>query len=173
MRRALTMIEVLVALGLLSALVLTLTSWIQTTARAGTLAEPVRWRVAAEAVLQLIHDDLKTGDFLTEQQRRRNRQPRVMVENGSLRIDTRASSSGGGAIPGGGGGPTVHHYALDAFTGELTRTNGPKLGRKTTRLLLGKVDAWLCAQDEQRTMLTVIITSDAGQSIQRSYLLPP
>ena len=167
MRRGLTMIEVLVALGLLSALVLTLTSWIQTTARAGTLAEPGRWHVAAKAVLQLIHDDLKTGDFLTEQQRRRNRQPRVMVENGSLRIDTRASSSGGGS------GPAVHHYVLDAFTGELRRTHRPKLGRKTTRLLLGKVDAWQCAQDEERTMLTVIITSDADQSIQRSYLLPP
>ena len=166
MRRGLTMIEVLVALGLLSALVLTLTSWIQTTARAAALAEPVRWHVAAEAVLQLIHDDLMTGDFLTEQQKRRRRQPRVMVENGSLRIDTRASSSGGG------GGPTFHHYALDAFTGELTRTHGPKLGRKTTRLLLDKVTTWLCAQDEERTMLTVSITSGAGRSIQRSYLLP-
>ncbi len=165
-RRGLTMIEVLVALGLLSALMLTVTSWIQTTVRASTLAEPMRWRVAAEAVLRLIHDDLMTGDFEAEQQRRRNRQPRVMVENGSLRIVTRASSSGGG------GGETVHHYALDAFTGELTRTHGPKLGRKTTRLLLGKVDAWLCAQDEQRTVLTVSITSDAGQSIQRSFLLP-
>ena len=164
MRRGLTMIEVLVALGLLSALVFTLTSWIQTTARAGALAEPVRWSVAAEAVLQLIHDDLMTGDSLTEQPRRRRRHPRVMVENSSLRIDTRASSWGGG--------PTVHHYALDAFTGELTRTHGPRLGRKTTRLLLDKVDTWHCAQDEERTMLTVIITSDAGQSIQRSYLLP-
>ena len=165
-RHGLTMIEVLVALGLLSALVLTLTSWIQTTARAGALAEPMRWRVAAEAVLQLIHDDLMTGDFQSEQPRRRSRQPRVMVENGSLRIDTRASVSGGG------GGPTVHHYALNAFTGELTRTHGAKLGRKATRLLLDKVDTWLCAQDEERTMLTVIITSDAGQSVQRSYLLP-
>ena len=166
MRRGLTMIEVLVALGLLSALIFTLTSWIQTTARASSLAEPGRWRVAAEAVLQLIHDDLMTGDFLTEQPSRRNQQPRVMVENGSLRIDTRA------LISGGGGGPTVHHYALDAFTGEFTRTHGPKLGRKTTRLLLDKVDTWHCAQNEERTMLTVSITSDAGQSIQRSYPLP-
>ena len=66
----------------------------------------------------------------------------------------------------------MHHYAFDAFTGELTRTHGPKLGRKTTRLLLDKVDTWHCAQDEERTMLIVIITSDAGQSIQRSYLRP-
>lgn len=163
-RRGLTMIEVLVALGLLSALVFTLTSWIQTTARASTLAEPVRWRVAAEAVLQLIHDDLMTGDFLSEQPRRRNRHPRVMVEDGSLHIVTRASS--------GGGGTTVHHYALDAFTGELTRTHGPKLGRHTTRLLLDDVRNWNCRIDEERTMLTVSITSGAGPSIQRSYLLP-
>ena len=166
MRRGLTMIEVLVALGLLSALVLTLTSWIATTARAGALAEPMRWRVAAEAVLQLIHDDLTTGDFLSEQQRRRSRHPRVMVENSSLRIDTRASSSGGG------GGPTIHRYELDTRTSELGRTNEPKGGRHTTRLLLDDVRNWNCRIDEERTMLTVSITSDAGQSIQRSYPLP-
>ena len=166
MRRGLTMIEVLVALGLLSALVLTLTSWIQTTARAAALAEPVRWRVAAEAVLQLIHDDLMTGDFLSEQQRRRRRHPRVMVENGSLRIDTRGVQ-GGDEI-----GATVHRYKLDALRSELGRTNEPKRGRHTTRLLLDDVRNWNCRIDEERTMLTVIITSDAGQSIQRSYLRP-
>ena len=166
MRRGLTMIEVLVALGLLSALVLTLTSWIQTTARASTLAEPLRWRVAAEAVLQLIHDDLMTGDFLTEQQRRRNRQPRVMVENGSLRIRTRAVQGGDET------GPTVHRYELDALTSELGRTNEPKRGRRTARLLLDDVDSFNCRIDEERTILTVSITFGAGQSIRRSYLLP-
>ena len=166
MRRGLTMIEVLVALGLLSALVLTLTSWIQTTARAGTLAEPMRWRVATEAVLQLIHDDLMTGDFLSEQPRRRRRQPRVIVEDGSLRIRTRAVQ-GGDEI-----GPTVHRYELDALTRELGRSNEPKRGRHTTRLLLDDVRNWSCRIDEERTMLIVSITSDTGQSIQRSYLRP-
>ena len=166
MRRGLTMIEVLVALGLLSALVLTLTSWIQTTARAAALAEPVRWSVAAEAVLQLIHDDLMTGDILTEQQRRRSRHPRVTIENGSLRIRTRAVQ-GGDEI-----GATVHRYELDARTRELGRSNEPKRGRHTTRLLLDHVRNWNCQIDEERTVLTVIITSDAGQSIQRSFLLP-
>ncbi len=167
MRRGLTMIEVLVALGLLSTVIFTLTSWIHSTARASTLAEPVRWHVAAEAALQLIHDDLMTGDFLTEQQRRKRRQPRVMVENGSLRIRTRADQGGDET------GPTIHRYELDTVTDELGRSNEPKRMRHTTRLLLDQVDTWLCAQDEERTMLTVIITSDAGQSIQRSYLLPP
>ncbi len=166
MRRGLTMIEVLVALGLLSALVLTLTSWIQITARAGALAEPMRWRIAAEAVLQLIHDELMTGDFLTEQQRRKSRQPRVMAENGSLRIRTRAVQGGDET------GPTVHRYELEVLTSKLGRTNEPKRGRHTTRLLLDDVGSWNCRIDEESTMLTVIITSDAGQSIQRSYLLP-
>lgn len=166
MRRGLAMIEVLVALGLLGALVFTLTSWIQTTARASTLAEPVRWRVAAEAVLQLIHDDLMTGDFLTEQQRRKSRHPRVLVENGSLRIRTRAVQGGDET------GPTIHRYEFDAITDELGRTNEPKRGRHTTRLLLDDVRNWNCQIDEERTMLTVSITSGAGQSIQRSYLLP-
>ena len=166
MRRGLTMIEVLVALGLLSALMLTVTSWIQTTVRASTLAEPMRWRVAAEAVLQLIHDDLMTGDFLSEQQRRRNRQPRVMVENGSLRIRTRAVQVGDET------GPTIHRYELDTITDELGRTNEPKRGRHMTRLLLDDVDSFNCRIDEERTILTVNITSGAGQSIRRSYLLP-
>ena len=166
MRRGLTMIEVLVALGLLSALVLTLTSWIQTTARAGALAEPVRWRVAAEAVLQLIHDDLMTGDFLTEQQRRRSRHPRVTAENGSLHIRTRAVQGGDET------GTTIHRYELDTRTSELGRTNEPKRGRHTTRLLLDDVGSFNCRIDEERTMLTVSISSGANQSIQRSYLLP-
>ncbi len=165
MRRCgLTMIEVLVALGLLSALMLTVTSWIQTTVRASTLAEPMRWRVAAEAVLQLIHDDLMTGDFEAEQER--NQQSRVMVENGSLRIRTRAVQGGDET------GPTIHRYELDTLTSELGRTNEPKRGRHTTRLLLDDVASFNCRLDEERTILTVSITSGSGQSIQRSYLLP-
>ena len=166
MRRGLTMIEVLVALGLLSALMLTVTSWIQTTARASTLAEPMRWRVAAEAVLQLIHDELMTGDFLTEQQRHRNRHPRVMVENGSLRIHTREVQGGDET------GPTIHRYELDARTHELGTSNEPKRGRHKTRLLLDDVGRFDCRIDEEGTILTVSITSGAGQSSQRSYLLP-
>ena len=62
MRRGLTMIELMLAVSLLAVLMLAVTSWIQVTARAGaTTIEPARWRGAAEAVLQLIHDDLVTG----------------------------------------------------------------------------------------------------------------
>lgn len=165
-RRGLTMIEVLVALGLLSALMLTVTSWIQTTVRATTLAEPMRWRVAAQAVLQLIHDDLMTGDILTEQQRRGSQQPRVSVQNDSLRIHTRAVQDDDAT------GPTIHRYELDTFTDELGRTNEPKRGRHATRLLLDDVAQFNCYIDEKRTMLAVSITSDSGQSIQRSFLLP-
>ncbi len=166
MRRGLTIIEVLVSLGLLSALMLTVTSWIQTTVRASTLAEPMRWSVAAEAVLQLIHDDLMTGDFEAEQQRRSNREPGVMVENGSLRIRTR-TVQGGDEI-----GQTIHRYELDTFTDELGATNEPKRGRHTTRLLLDDVERFNCRIDDEPALLTVSITSGSGQSIQRSYLLP-
>lgn len=163
-QRGLTMIEVLVALGLLSALMLTVTSWIQTTVRASTLAEPMRWRGAAEAVLQLIHNDLMTGDYLTEQ--KRTQQPPVMVEDDSLRIRTRAVQSGDET------GPTIHRYELDALTSELGRSNEPKRGRHTTRLLLDDVGSFNCRIDEERSMLTVSITSGSGQSIRRSFLLP-
>ncbi len=165
-RRGLTMIEVLVALGLLSAIMLTVISWIQTTARASTLAEPMRWRVAAQAVLQLIHDDLMTGNFEVEQRRRRSRQPRVMTEDDSLRIHTRAVQAGDET------GPTIHRYELDAFSDELGRMNEPKHGRPTTRLLLDDVGSFNCRIDEEHTMLIVSITSGSGQSLQRSYLLP-
>lgn len=165
-RRGLTMVEILVALGLLSALMLTVTSWIQTTARASALAEPMRWRIAAQAVLQLIHDDLMTGDFEAGQQRRRSRQPRVMVESDSLRIDTRTGQAGEET------GPTTHHYELDTFSDELAMTSEPKRARHTTRLLLDDVDRFTYHIDEERTMLTVSITSSSDQSIRRSYLLP-
>ena len=51
MRRGLTMIELLVALSLLTLIVLAAASWTQVTSKASaTAAEPLRWRAAAEAV---------------------------------------------------------------------------------------------------------------------------
>ena len=170
MRRGLTMVELLVALSLLSAVMLAVASWTQVTARASAdAAEPVRWRAAAENVLRLIHDDLVTGDFAGDSSaegRGRTPSPRVEVFVGELRLRTRAAGAGAGAI-----GPVTRRYAFDALSDELRLHQATAQGISTTRLLLDRVEEWQCSIDEEEKLLTVGITSSDGTVVTRSYPL--
>src|SRR5262245_41706525 len=93
MRRALTMIEPLLALSLLSMLMLAIASWHQTSERASSsVPGPVQWRTAATAVLQLVHDDVISGDFKSKDKGKGGRQPdlsRFVISSESLEIVTR------------------------------------------------------------------------------------
>ncbi|MCH8166198.1 MAG: prepilin-type N-terminal cleavage/methylation domain-containing protein [Planctomycetes bacterium] len=168
MRRGLTMVELLLALSLLSAILLATASWTQVAAR--TTADsiyPVRWRAAAQAVLQLIHDDLVTGDFTDTQRGRRNQNARVAVVNGALRIRTRAIGHTGDVT-----GLAIHRYAFDAYSGQLRLDQQTVTGTRYTRPLLDQVQEWQCVIDEEQNLLTVTITSSEESVIARSYLLP-
>src|SRR5882672_6848049 len=64
MRRGLTLIELLLAIALLSGIVIAAGAWTGIAGHAATRAsEPMRLQIAANAALQLIHDDLAVGDF--------------------------------------------------------------------------------------------------------------
>ena len=166
MRRGLTMLELLVAVGLLSALLLATASWTRVAARSSTsTAEPMRWRVAAEAVLSLIHDDLATGDFANVGRRGRNQAPRVEVTYGTLRINTRS------VAPGDVIGSVTNRYTLDSFSGELQLDQRTRLGRRSARLLLDGVSKWKCELDEEKDILTISIVSNDATGVGRSYLL--
>ncbi len=161
MRRGLTMIELLLALSLLAVVMLAVASWTQVTAQASaTAAGPVHWRAAAEAMLQLIHDDLATGDFGPEV-----RQTPVAVIDGVLEIHTRAGASSDLV------GPVTHRYRLDASAREMKLEQRTASGRRRTHLLLDRVDQWKCAIDDERETLTVTIASREGSSVTRSYVL--
>lgn len=167
MRRGLTMIELLVSLGILSAVTLTTVAWTQSAVRATRLAEPMRFSAAADAVLQLIHDDLATGDFELDESRRRDQgSPRATIVEGSLRIQTRAVNFSTVA------GPVIHHYTLDRVTDELQLREEDATGRENSRILLDQVRDWDCAIDDENNVLTVLITSMVGRGLARSYRLP-
>ena len=160
MRNGLTMIELLLALSLLSALVLVIASWTQVAAQASARgAAPMRWRPAAEAVLNLIHDDIACGDFTSQPRRRGAAEPHVEAVDGVLLIRTRA------------GGAVTNRYVFDSIAQEL-RLEQSRQGRPTVRPLIRRVAEWDCRIDTEGSILAVSITSDTGDVAVRSYLVP-
>lgn len=162
MRRALTMIEMLLSLSLLSLLMLAVAAWTQTTARASVAyTEPQRWQLAAQAVLQLVHDDLVTGDYQRRQASGAQENARVKIESSTLSITTRDA-----------GREIVRDYKFDPMRRqlELTCTHGQGLQR--IRLVLTQVDQWQPVIDEDQHVLSVAIKPLVGEPVARSYLLP-
>lgn len=160
-RRALTMIELLLALGLLSMVIAAVTSWTQSMARAtATLAEPARWHTAAEAVLDLFHDDMMSGDFERKKSRYEPGKPRVETSSNQLEINTRS------------GGVSHHSYRRDPIRRQLLLVQTDHAGRQQTRLLLDQVGGWECMIDQIKEILTVSIQSIGGQTVTRSFALP-
>ena len=167
MKRGLTMIELLVSLGIFSGVMLGVVSWIQTTTRTSSLVEPMRWLIAAEAVLQLIHDDLIIGDFPTDRERhRRNTPPQVRVSDNVLEIRTRSQAQGQSASS------ATHRYSIDRLAGTLQRKAQYPRGMRDNRLLLDNVREWLCTINDEAQTLSVSIISENNQIITRSYRLP-
>jgi len=170
--RALTLVEMLVCLALLSGLMVAVVSWTQAAARSGAdLAGPQAWRSAAERVLELIHDDFTSGDWPPEDDDRAKSQPWASVENGSLKIRTR------------NGGSVQHRYQFDRTRHELSRTAQPTDGASTApqdqQLLLQMVKNWTCVVEEAegppsvggKRRLLVTITGDDGTTITRHFRL--
>lgn len=167
MKRGLTMIELLVSLSIFSGVMLGVVSWIETSTRTSSLVEPLRWQVAAEAVLQLIHDDLIIGDFPTDRERRRrNTPPQVTVSNNVLEIQTRSQA------PGQSASSATHRYSIDRLAGTLMRSAQYPRGRRDKRLLLDNVSQWSCTINDEAQTLRVSITSENNQITIRSYRLP-
>jgi prepilin-type N-terminal cleavage/methylation domain-containing protein len=166
MKRGMTLIEVLVSLTLLTAVTAASAAWTTIAGHAtSTHLEPGRWRSAATSVLQLIHDDIGTGDFEPQSTRSPEKEsPRVIVEGGTLSIRTRITYS-----PPEGVAPT-RHYGLDGISHALLTST--EIHSQEQRLLLTGVDEFSCAMDEARTQLTVTIGSSHFGSVDRSYPLP-
>lgn len=162
-RRALTLIEMLLALSLLSAIVMASAAWTQTAGHLSRTVEPARLRSASYAVLDLIHDDIASGDVpLTVN----GQAPpaRVEIDGGTLRVTTR--------IP--GAGSVIHQYGFDRQTGKLElleRPSNPN-AHERRRPLLTRVKSFECVLDKQKFSLTVKIETHHGFSVSRSYDLP-
>lgn len=168
MTRALTMVETLVALALLSALLMALAAWTQVTARATTEQEaPLRWLAGAEAVLALIEDDLACGDFPRKPRRREEqREPRVTAAEGSLTIRTRTSD------PGAAPGPSTHVYRHERSESRLDVQQTDAQRQNSVRPLLDGVAAWQCVVNEKEKTVEVTIVGEDAATLTRRWSLP-
>lgn len=95
--RAMTLVELLLALALLSALTVASVSWTTSTVRASALhGSRASWESGAARVLEQIDRMLLVEDqYLRESGRDRWR---IAVENGGLLVRTRATVSAGGSV---------------------------------------------------------------------------
>ena len=136
-RRAMTLVELLVAIALLTAVVAATASWLQITSRTATVAAAsTRFEAAADAVFRLIEEDIAVGDFdkPPRRQRRVPRNPRdsrndkVATADGVLQIQTRSVR-----------GPVVHRYVVSQYDHQLYVTERTPGGASSRRLLLDNV----------------------------------
>lgn len=165
MRRAMTLIEMLLSLALLTSMVVAATAWVQLASRSGTVAVgPIRWRMAADAFYQFLVDDLRTGDFMTrsgEKRRAPRELPQVRLENGELTVTTRFS----------GIGALAHRYRFNDLDHVLIVEQRLASGEVRQRPLLFEVDEFTCILDEERGFLDVLVVSSDGQELSRKFLL--
>jgi prepilin-type N-terminal cleavage/methylation domain-containing protein len=164
MTRGLTLIEVLISLTLLAVVISATAAWTSIAGHAtSTNLEPGRWRSAANNVVELIHDDLVTGDFEPLSSRTSaKRQPRVTVEDSKLSIRTRIASSDGVSL--------MRQYRLNAITHELLASTDSDSHQG--RVLLRNVDEFTAEINDERMQLTVTINSARFGSLSRRYILP-
>lgn len=155
-RRALTLMEILLSLAILSAMMLAALGWMRT---AGTITTDVsrtlRWETSANAALQVIHDDLTVGDFeLTRPGQNDAQAGRVRIESNDLIIETRAK-----------GKPVSQRYNLDRETQRIRRSGN------SDRVLLIDVTDFECELNEDDGTLTVSIESH-DRTAMRTFTLP-
>ncbi|MCK4872013.1 MAG: hypothetical protein KAS72_04735 [Phycisphaerales bacterium] len=136
--RAMTLLELLVALTLLSGVTLAATTWTTFSLRSGAeIGRRVRWEQGAAAVLELIHDDVAAGDLLMTD--------RISVQRRVLLLHTRA-----------GAGTTVRCYEL--HHGCLILTERSPTGARLRRsIILGDVDSFAVELNERAGVLIVRI----------------
>jgi prepilin-type N-terminal cleavage/methylation domain-containing protein len=160
-RRGLTMVEMLMALLLLSAIVMANASW---TSIAGRLGAHADWAAQAviEQVFARIHDDLVTGDFGPPHPHSHSREKdrfRVRVQDGTLEIDTRA------------GHTSIYRFDPLAHVLERVTRGGQAL---PPRRLMGDIDSFACSIDDEKRPLVVTleVRTPAAASYTRRFALP-
>jgi len=142
MSRGVTLIEMLLAVTLLSGVALVTATWMSVVARSQTeFAPSVRWESAARATLDLITDDLASWDSES-----RTREPRVRASGETLVIRTRSRT-----------GDSVTYRVKQ---GRLTRGES---------VLIGGCDQARFDFDEETGILEVALEPNDGRVMQRSY----
>lgn len=127
-RPGLTLLELLLALALLSGLAMAAVAWTTTSVDSSRmLSARVRWENAANATLRLIERDLATGDTRSGRFGPGAGQPSLEVEPGLIRIPTRQP-------PYTGRERTT--YRFDESGGILTRRTTDETGHEGDEIVL-------------------------------------
>lgn len=161
MKRGLTLFELVVSLSLLSAVMVVCLSWVQFAGRSSAqVAEPLRWRLAAEQLLSRLEEDALTGDFVRDGDAQGR--ARVFTDRGSLVISTRSRVEPRGS--------THHEYRLGDDR-RLTLQVNP-LGRRAqpspARTLLTDVAKFVFNVDDTSRRLEIRLVSMTGAQASRT-----
>lgn len=170
MRRGMTMVELLLALALLSGLALACVSWTTAASRAlATEGGRVSWRVAAERSLDLIDEAFAVEDVsLRTGGGRGDHGRRVEISDGSIIVRTRAAVSGDP--------PAVAAAMRLRVTDGVLRAGwlDDEARELASRPLLGEVAALEVDTQElegRRVLLTLRLVHGAGASVERAWRL--
>ncbi len=170
MRHGMTMVELLLALALLSGLALACVSWTTAAARAlATEGGRASWRAAAERSLDLVDEAFAVEDVrMRSGEGRRECGPRVESGDGSITVGTRAAVSGVR--------PAVAASMRLHVTGGVLRADWlDGEGRAlASRPLLDEVAALEVDTQEledRRVLLTLRLVHNAVASVERAWRL--
>ncbi len=144
--RGLTLVEVVLALSIISAVAASSAAWVQLVAGTALEHRAVQgWLSAAMATLQVIADDLAAGDHSVTEKN----PPVVTFEGSTLTIPTRSPASGGCRA----------EYRLDAVDGTLYRRIITESGTEENRPVLSELRGWEVALDVDSGVLTIVLES--------------
>jgi prepilin-type N-terminal cleavage/methylation domain-containing protein len=168
-RRGMTLVEVLGSLALLGALALASLAWTRVAIN-GTAAAllRLRWERSAAAVLDLIGDDLRTGDACA-------RELKVRADSSGAVLVVRGRGSVNGRVC-----AIDRVYRRDPGSGELQREDrnsglpgtGAEPALLVARSLLGEVRSATFSMDDRSGVLSVTIDGPGAVSARREYVLP-
>ena len=174
MNRGLTLIELLVALALLSSVALAAVAWTQTALRTGAAsAERLRWETSALAHFALVADALACGDSPADEQ------PRVVAEGTATVAIRRRETSRPGQYQ-------WHVMTFDPRSATVRLTQRvsaaqdisfaepsyPAQSEAPARILIRHVGGCSWTLDTSRRILTIRLESTAGHTMTRSFRCP-
>lgn len=173
MSRGHTLLELMVALALLVSLAVGAVGWTQTALRAGDAASKrLRWEAAARATLDLIGDDLATGDFPIARPDG-HEVLRVFAQGNELSIRARKHAETDAAswrvflfdekLSSLSVGTRISAWSNPAPSGAAPMNSRP---------LLSNVALATWTIDAQSRTLAVRVESTWGQAMTRSYIAP-
>lgn len=167
-RRGLTLLELLLALALLSGLAAISVTWTASSISSSRgIQERVRWMTAATAALDLLGDDLRFGDVSHRWLDDHGMPAWIDFEGSALAVQARTPPYSE---------EERVRYELDSVTGHLSRSVvGGRLDQTESRALIGEVTRFstrlLSTPGDGRAsaFLSVELVSNGGWTVSREF----